>query len=74
MARFHQEGLPGLLCELKAEMDRISERNLGRDNRLEQVNISSKSMLTYLCILLGLFVTMGLRQGIHTWTNVWLAS
>ena len=31
--RFEQEGLTSLCDELKMEMKRISERNLGRDDR-----------------------------------------
>lgn len=33
-ARFQRDGLQGLAEEIRVEVDRISERNLGRDNRI----------------------------------------
>ena len=32
--RYDRDGMEGLLDEIRLEMSRISERNLGRDNRI----------------------------------------
>ena len=33
--RYQKSGIEGLIEEIRVEMDRISERNLGRDNRFK---------------------------------------
>jgi hypothetical protein len=37
--RYQREGLTGLEEELKMELGRISERNLGRDNRMVGIGL-----------------------------------
>ena len=45
--RYEKEGLPGLEEELRMELLRISERNLGRDNRIVSNSLLFFKLLNY---------------------------